>query len=104
MWAGRNVLVTGGIYGFRVYDVVDPAHPRLLDTFQPPKVLGANGYWQDEDMELDTRRKLIIGSLDPRHDNVDQRRCPGIGQLGSKVRSPVAARASTSSPTPTRRP
>ena len=86
--AGRNVLVTGGIYGFRVYDVVDPAHPRLLDTFQPPEVLGANGYWQDEDMELDTRRKLIIGSLDPRHDNVDQRRCPGIGQLGSKVRSP----------------
>src|SRR2546430_2251723 len=49
---GREVLVTTGRYGFKTYDVSDPTQPKLLDTFQPPEVLGANGYWQDEDMEL----------------------------------------------------
>src|SRR3954454_18643751 len=89
--AGRDVLVTTGTFGFRIYDVVDPAHPRLLDTFQPPEVLGEYGYWQDEDMELDTSRKLIIGALDPRHDDVNQdplTGCPGIGQASSKTRNP----------------
>ena len=86
--AGRDVLVTTGRYGFKTYDVGNPAAPRLLDTFQPPEVLGLNGYWQDEDMDLDVRRKLIIGALDPRHDNVDQASCPGIGTLGSKTRNP----------------
>src|SRR4051812_8333455 len=85
---GREVLVTTGIYGFKTYDVSDPSSPKLLDTYQPPEILGANGYWQDEDMDLDVRRKLIIGSLDPRHDDVDQASCPGIGQLGSKNRNP----------------
>ena len=37
-----------------------------MDEFMPPD-LAADGYWQNEDMELDTRRKLIIGALDPRH-------------------------------------
>jgi hypothetical protein len=86
--AGRDVLVTTGRYGFKTYDVSDPAAPQLLDTFQPPEVLGANGYWQDEDMELDVRRKLIIGALDPRHDDVDQASCPGIGTSGAKTRNP----------------
>jgi hypothetical protein len=86
--AGRDVLVTTGRYGFKIYDVTDPAAPELLDTFQPPEVLGANGYWQDEDMEIDVRRKLIIGALDPRHDDVDQISCPGIGTSGSKTRNP----------------
>jgi hypothetical protein len=39
-------------------------------------------------MELDVRRKLIIGALDPRHDNVDQASCPGTGTLGPKTRNP----------------
>ena len=39
-------------------------------------------------MEIDLRRKLIIGALDPRHDDVDQASCPGIGTLGSKNRNP----------------
>lgn len=85
---GRQVLVTTGRYGFRTFDVSDPRDPRPLDTFQPPGILGENGYWQDEDMELDTRRKLIIGALDPRHDDVDQTSCPGIGTLGAKNRNP----------------
>src|SRR5436190_5482185 len=84
----RDVLVTTGTYGFRIYDVSDAGSPQLLDTYQPPEILGKNGYWQDEDMELDVHRKLIIGAVDPRHDDVDQQSCPGIGQLGSKTRNP----------------
>ena len=84
----RQVLVTTGRFGFKTYDVSDPTSPQLLDTFQPPGILGENGFWQDEDMDLDTNRKLIIGSLDPRHDDVDQVSCPGIGTLGSKNRNP----------------
>jgi hypothetical protein len=89
---GRKVLVTTGRFGFKTYDVSDPENPRLLDTFQPDQILGEFGYWQDEDMELDTRRKLIIGALDPRHDNVDQSQgtgCPGIGTASAKTRNPL---------------
>ncbi len=75
----REVLITTGRYGFKTYDVSNPESPQLLDTFQPPEILGANGYWQDEDMDLDVRRKLIIGALDPRHVDVDQASCPGTG-------------------------
>jgi hypothetical protein len=85
---GRDVLVTTGKYGFRTYDVSDPTQPQLIGSFQPPEVLGPLGYWQDEDMELDTKRKLIIGALDPRHDDVDQVSCPGIGTLSAKTRNP----------------
>ena len=85
---GRDVLVTTGRYGFRTYDVSDASKPRALDTFQPAEILGENGYWQDEDMEIDRRRKLIIGALDPRHDDVDQESCPGIGTLSAKNRNP----------------
>jgi len=85
---GRDVLVTTGTYGFRTYDVRDASKPRLLDTYQPKEILGELGYWQDEDMEIDRRRKLIIGALDPRHDDVDQASCPGIGHLSAKNRNP----------------
>src|SRR5687768_17344743 len=49
---GRRILITTGRFGFRTYDASDPATPRLLDTFQPPEILGENGYWQDEDMDI----------------------------------------------------
>ena len=73
---GRKVLVITGRFGFKTYDVSDPEDPELLDEFLPAGIdppgtttspLG--GYWQNEDMELDTRRKLIIGALDPRHND-----------------------------------
>jgi len=41
----REVLITTGRYGFKTYDVSNPESPQLLDTFQPPEILGANGYW-----------------------------------------------------------
>jgi hypothetical protein len=75
----REILITTGRFGFKTYDVSDPTSPRLLDTFQPADILGENGYWQDEDMDLDVQRNLIIGALDPRHVDVNQAACPGTG-------------------------
>ncbi len=81
---GKNILVTTGRFGFKVYDVSDPAKPALLDTFLPPDI-AEFGYWQNEDMELDTRRKLIIGALDPRHTDNPLGACP----VGGSVRNPA---------------
>ena len=75
----RQILVTTGRFGFKTYDVSDPESPQLLDTFLPADILGPNGYWQDEDMDLDVRRNLIIGALDPRHTDADQTGCPPGG-------------------------
>jgi hypothetical protein len=74
---GKKVLVVTGRFGFKTYDVSNAEAPQLLDEFLPAGIAGPGqsttspqfgGYWQDEDMELDTKRKLIIGALDPRHD------------------------------------
>lgn len=74
---GREVLVITGRFGFKTYDVSDPERPRPLDSYLPPEIADY-GYWQNEDMELDTRRKLIIGALDPRHNDryPDATGCP----------------------------
>jgi hypothetical protein len=93
---GRRILITTGRFGFRTYDVSDPGRPRLLDEFQPALILDASaaqnpktGYWQDEDMDIDTRRKLIIGALDPRHDDDERGEpCTLQGTLGAKNRDP----------------
>ncbi len=75
---GAKVLVVTGRFGFKTYDVSNPENPVLLDEFMPAGIdpVGSptspsGGYWQNEDMELDTRRKLIIGALDPRHNDAD---------------------------------
>ena len=95
---GRAVMIVTGTFGFRIYDVSDPDAPALLDTFMPPEVLGAQGYWQDEDMDIDVRRKLIIGALDPRHDDVDQTSSyadpANLRQVGDFVELPAGHTAS----------
>jgi hypothetical protein len=73
---GKDVLVVTGRFGFKTYDVSDPEDPQLMDEFIPDE-LADFGYWQNEDMELDTRRKLIIGSLDPRHTEDPPTQCVG---------------------------
>ncbi|HKF89941.1 MAG TPA: hypothetical protein VKC52_00515 [Acidimicrobiia bacterium] len=78
--AGREVLVLTGRFGFKTFDVSDPADPKPLDSFIPSD-LAAGGYWQNEDMELDTRRKLIIGALDPRHTDNPLGLCPAGGSV-----------------------
>ena len=77
---GDDVLVITGRFGFKTYDVSDPREPELLDSFIPAD-LEENGYWQNEDMELDTRRKLIIGALDPRHTDNPLGACPPGGSV-----------------------
>ena len=79
---GRDVLVITGRFGFKTYDVSNPEAPRLLDEFIPPD-LAVGGYWQNEDMELDTRRKLIIGALDPRHTDKPLGACPANGSTSN---------------------
>ncbi len=100
---GRDILIVTGRFGFKTLDVSDPTDVQILDTFQPPEILGPNGYWQDEDMDIDVRRNLIIGALDPRHDDVDQAACPGSGPSARKTVIRTAAPGSTSSPTRIRR-
>ena len=85
---GQDVLIITGRFGFKTLDVSNPTTPQVLDTFRPADILGPDGYWQDEDMDVDRRRNLIIGALDPRHDDVDQVSCPGIGTLPAKARNP----------------
>ncbi len=76
----RDVLVITGRFGFKTYDVSDPENPTPLDSFIPADI-AENGYWQNEDMELDTRRKLIIGALDPRHTDRPLGDCPANGSV-----------------------
>lgn len=79
---GKDVLVVTGRFGFKTYDVSEPAKPKLLDEFIPAD-LAAGGYWQNEDMELDTKRKLIIGALDPRHTDSPLGACPAGGSTAN---------------------
>jgi hypothetical protein len=85
---GTDVLVLTGRFGFKTLDVSDPTNPQPLDSFMPDGINPADGYWQDEDMELDTKRKLIIGALDPRHNDADPTAtgCPDADNLA--VRDP----------------
>jgi hypothetical protein len=83
---GKDILVLTGRFGFKTLDVSDPTNPKPLDSFLPAD-LAVGGYWQNEDMELDTKRKLIIGALDPRHTG-----------LGATTASPCPPGGSTADP------
>ena len=56
-----------GRFGFKTFDVSDPSEPAAAGLVPAGRPRAEGGYWQNEDMELDTKRKLIIGALDPRH-------------------------------------
>jgi hypothetical protein len=78
----KNILVLTGRFGFKTIDVSDPANPEPLDSFLPAD-LAPGGWWQNEDMEIDTKRKLIIGSLDPRHTESPITTCPANGSTSN---------------------
>jgi hypothetical protein len=88
---GKDVLVLTGRFGFKTLDVSDPANPKPLDEFMPADIEGPQdlpgqefgGYWQNEDMNIDTRRKLIIGALDPRHTDSPLGACPVGGSTSN---------------------
>ena len=75
-----DVMLVTGRFGLKSYSLADPAHPRLLDELtaeqlrlpgDPEVRYGADGtpistFWQNEDMDVDRKRKLAIMSRDPR--------------------------------------
>jgi hypothetical protein len=77
--AGDVMLVTGR-FGLKSYSLRDPAHPDLLDELSAeslrlqgdppvdfsPDASPRSTFWQNEDMEVDAQRKLVLVSRDPR--------------------------------------
>ena len=77
-----DVMLVTGRFGLKSYSLADRAHPRLLDevTAEDLRLPGdppvdftpdADGtprstFWQNEDMDVDRRRKLALVSRDPR--------------------------------------
>lgn len=67
----REIMVVTGRFGLQSYDLANPAAPRLLDSVgndvlalptDPP----GTTFWQNEDMNVDQRRKLVYLARDPR--------------------------------------
>ena len=79
----QDVMFVTGRFGLRAYDVTEPTEPRLLDSIgneelrlhgdPPVDTDDSDGeistYWQNEDMDLDKRRKLVFLARDPRSYN-----------------------------------
>jgi hypothetical protein len=55
---GRRVAFVSSTTGVRSYDVTDPSAPRLLGGVVEP-------IWENEDMDVDHRRKIVVVSRDP---------------------------------------
>jgi hypothetical protein len=66
----RDVMVAVGRFGVRAYDLADPTAPRFLSevTSEQLKLPGdvEGTFWQNEDMDVDHRRKLVFLARDPR--------------------------------------
>ena len=74
----RTVMLITGRFGLKTYDMANPEAPVLLDeigndelVLQYDLALGrtpsaSRTYWQNEDMDVDQRRKLVFLSRDPR--------------------------------------
>jgi hypothetical protein len=77
-----DVMLVTGRFGLKSYSLQNPRNPRLLDELTPeqlrlngdppvdftPNADGAprSTFWQNEDMDVDRRRKLALLSRDPR--------------------------------------
>ena len=76
------MLLTTGRYGFKTYDVSDPAHPRPMDTFQPDgdprreRLLAGRGHGHRQAPQADHRRARPA----PRRRRPDQ--LPGHRHVG----------------------
>lgn len=62
----QRVMFVTGRFGLKSYDISDPESPQLLDSLDMP------GFWQNEDMDVDPKRKLVFMSRDPRAFGQDQ--------------------------------
>jgi hypothetical protein len=74
----RDVMLITGRFGLKTYDMSDPESPELLDEIGNDQLVlpydlslgrtpsASRTYWQNEDMDVDQRRKLAFLSRDPR--------------------------------------
>jgi hypothetical protein len=76
----RDVMLVTGRFGLRSYDITKPDKPKFLDAVDnealrlqgdpPVDTDDSDGqistYWQNEDMDVDRRRKLVFMARDPR--------------------------------------
>ena len=93
-YGGQDVMMVTGRFGLKSYSLADPANPVLLDeitsqdlelTGDPPTdftVSQPGGdprstFWQNEDMDVDQARKLVLISRDPRSYKGSTSRGPG---------------------------
>ena len=75
-----DVMLVTGRFGLKSYSLEDPRHPELLDqitaeelrlpgdpavNFEPASAPFST-FWQNEDMDVDRKRKLALLSRDPR--------------------------------------
>ena len=98
---GKDILVVNGSYGVKTIDVSDPVNPIELDTLLPSDLAS---FYQGEDMDLDTKRKLAVPVPGPAarrqghrghglHDEPDARRPLQERHLRRLVREPERAAA-----------
>ena len=91
---GQDVMMVTGRFGLKSYSLADPANPQLLDEitsedsscratrrrdFTVPEPGGdpKSTFWQNEDMDVDQDRKLVLISRDPRSYRGSTSREPG---------------------------
>src|SRR5215210_3052377 len=84
-----DVMLVTGRFGLKSYSLADPADPVLLDEItsqdlelegDPPTDFDSSPqstFWQNEDMDVDARRKLVLISRDPRSYKGSTSREPG---------------------------
>jgi hypothetical protein len=82
--ATRDVMFVSGRFGLKSFDITDPRKPKLLDWLgdgiddpfledgnpgngsQAPRRGTIDDMWENEDMDVDSERKLVFLSRDPR--------------------------------------
>ena len=93
-YGGQDVMMVTGRFGLKSYSLADPANPKLLDeitsqglelqgdpptdfTVSEPGGDPKSTFWQNEDMDVDQTRKLVLISRDPRSYRGSTSREPG---------------------------
>jgi hypothetical protein len=93
-YGGQDVMMVTGRFGLKSYSLADPANPQLLDeitsqdlelpgdpptdfTVSEPGGDPPSTFWQNEDMDVDQARKLVLISRDPRSYHGSTSREPG---------------------------
>ena len=85
---GKDVMLVTGRFGLKTYDLSNPAKPKFLDEISneelrlpgdPPYSPSnpTSTFWQNEDMDVDDKRKLALLSRDPRAFRGSTSRSPG---------------------------